>query len=94
MDFGQIKLHSDARYSARFNTWGRDNNPGYYRQKVVLINASIALAAHEDRWKVTLYGQNLTNRDVMSGAISAGATPIQQFYQPPREFGVDFAVKF
>lgn len=92
--FGEIKLHSDARYSARFNTWGRSNLPGYYRDEVVLLNASIAVAGQDDRWKVTLYGSNLTDQDVISGATNAGATPITQFYQPPREFGVDFAIKF
>ncbi|MEW4467553.1 TonB-dependent receptor [Parasphingorhabdus sp. JC815] len=92
--FGQVKLHSDARYSARFNTWGRDNDPGYYRKEVVMLNASIAVAGHDDKWKLTFYGSNLTDQDVISGAISAGATPVQQFYQPPREFGVDLAFKF
>ncbi|WP_176473392.1 TonB-dependent receptor [Sphingopyxis sp. GW247-27LB] len=94
MSFGEIKLHSDARYSSRFNTWGRDNDPGYYRKEVVLLNASVAVAGEDDKWKVTLYGSNLTDQKVISGAISAGATPIQQFYQPPREFGVDVAFKF
>jgi iron complex outermembrane receptor protein len=91
---GRIKLHGDARYSARFNTWGRSNDPGYYRDEVVLLNASIGLAADNDRWSVTLYGKNLTDQDVISGAISTGATPIQQYYQPPREFGIDLGFKF
>src|SRR3546814_16893717 len=79
--FGEIKLHGDARYSSRFNTWGRDNDPGYYRKEVVLVNASIAVAGEDDKWKVTLYGSNLTDQEVISGAISAGATPLQQFYR-------------
>lgn len=94
VSFGEVKLHSDARYSSRFNTWGRSNNPGYYRNEVVLLNASIAVAGEDERWKVTVYGSNLTDQKVISGATNAGATPISQFYQPPREFGVDFAVKF
>lgn len=92
--FGEVKLHSDARYSSRFNTWGRSNNPGYYRNEVVLLNASIAVAGEDDRWKVTVYGSNLTDQKVISGATNAGASPISQFYQPPREFGVDVAFKF
>src|SRR3546814_8376317 len=83
----------DGRYSSRFNTWGRDNDPGYYRKEVMLVNASIAVAGFDDAWKVTVYGSNLTNQKVISGAISAGATPIQQYYQPPREFGVDVAFR-
>ncbi|WP_260582934.1 TonB-dependent receptor [Sphingopyxis sp. PET50] len=94
VSFGEIKLHGDARYSARFNTWGRSNADGYYRNEVVLLNASIALAGEEDRWKVTLYGSNLTDQEVISGATNAGATPISQYYQPPREFGVDLSFKF
>jgi iron complex outermembrane receptor protein len=92
--FGEVKLHSDARYSSRFNTWGRSNNPGYYRDEVVLVNASVAVAGEDDKWKVTLYGTNLTDQEVISGATNAGATPISQFYQAPREFGVDLAFKF
>lgn len=94
VSFGEVKLHGDARYSSRFNTWGRSNLPGYYRDEVVLLNASIAVAGEEDRWKVTLYGTNLTDQEVISGATNAGATPISQFYQAPREFGVDFSFKF
>lgn len=94
LSFGEVKLHSDARYSSRFNTWGRNNLPAYYRDEVVLLNASIAVAGAEEAWKVTLYGTNLTDQEVISGAINAGATPISQFYQAPREFGVDLSFKF
>lgn len=94
VSIGEIKLHSDARYSSRFNTWGRSNVAGYYRDEVVLLNASIALAGNDDRWKVTVYGQNLTDQEVISGATNAGATPISQFYQAPREFGIDLSFKF
>src|SRR3546814_20254598 len=76
--FGEIKLHGDARYSSRFNTWGRDNDPGYYRKEVVLVNASIALAGEGDQWTVTLDGSNMTDQEGISGAISAGATATPQ----------------
>lgn len=92
--FGEVKLHGDARYTSRYNTWGRSNNPGYFRDEVVLMNASIAFAGQDEQWKITAYGTNLTNKKVISGATNAGNTPISQFYQAPREFGVDFSVKF
>lgn len=92
--FGSVSLHGDARYSARYNTWGRSNSPFYYRDEVVLVNANIAVAGHEDRWKISVYGQNLTNQTVMSGAVANGTAPILQFFQPPREFGVDLSFKF
>ena len=92
--FGVVGLHGDARYTSRYNTWGRSNNIAYYRDEVVLVNGHISLETSDDRWSVSLYGRNLTNQKVMSGAISAGATPIQQYYQPPREFGVDLTARF
>ncbi len=94
LGFAELGLHGDARYTPRYNTWGRSLDPGYYRDEVVLLNANISLAGEENRWKITFYGQNLTDAEVMSGATSAGATPISQFYQPPREFGIDFSVSF
>src|SRR3546814_19993108 len=87
-------LFPSPRLFRAFTTWGLDKYPCYYRKEVVLGSASIALAGEGDKGKVTLYGSNLTDQEVISGAISAGATPIQQFYQPPREFGVDVAFKF
>lgn len=94
VSFGKVKLHGDARYSSRFNTWGRNNSAGYYRDAVVMVNASIAVGADDDSWKVTGYVTNLTNRKVISGAINTGATPISQFYQAPREFGIELGYKF
>lgn len=91
---GAFGIHADARYADRYNTWGRSNDPAYYRGEVVLLNAHLSLESPGETWAVSIYGRNLTNRKVMSGAISAGATPIQQFYQPPREFGVDLTARF
>lgn len=91
---GVVSVHGDARYTSRYNTWGRSNNVAYYRDAVVLMNGHIALETTDERWSVSVYGRNLTNRKVMSGAVSAGATPIQQYYQAPREFGVDLTARF
>lgn len=92
--FGAVGLHGDARYTSRYNTWGRSNNVAYYRDEVVLLNGHISIEPSNERWSVSLYGRNLTNQKVMSGAVSAGATPIQQYYQAPREFGVDLTARF
>ena len=83
-----------VRYTSRYNTWGRSNDPAYYRDEVVLLNANAGLTSSDERWSLGVYGRNLTNEKVMSGAVSAGATPIQQFYQAPREFGVDLTARF
>lgn len=92
---GDVKFHADARYTSRYNTWGRSNDPFYYRDAVTLVNANIALVAKDERWSIDGYVRNLTNKDVMSGAVNpGGGNPIQQFYQAPREWGVELSAKF
>ncbi len=95
ISLGDLKFHADARYTPRYNTWGRSNIEAYYRQEVVLVNASLALVGEGERWSLTGYVKNLTNKTVMSGAVSpGGGNPVQQFFQPPREFGVEATFKF
>jgi iron complex outermembrane receptor protein len=91
---GVVELHGDARYTSRYNTWGRSNDPSFYRDDVVLLNASASLTGANDHWGLTVYGRNLTDRNVISGALQTGASPILQFYQPPREFGVEISTRF
>ncbi len=95
ISLGELRFHIDARYSPRYNTWGRSNIDAYYRKEVVLMNASLALVGESDKWSLTGYVKNLTNQTVMSGAVSpGGGNPVQQFFQPPREVGVEASFKF
>lgn len=95
ISLGEIKFHIDGRYTPRYNTWGRSNIEAYYRKEVVLMNASLALVAADEQWSLTGYVKNLTNQTIMSGAISpGGGNPVQQFFQAPREVGVEASFKF
>jgi iron complex outermembrane receptor protein len=87
--FGTIGLHGDLRYTDKYNTWGRSNDPGFYRDSVTLFNAHVSFTDCNERYKITVYGKNLTDEEVMSGAVATGANPITQFYQPPREAGIE-----
>lgn len=91
---GELRFNGDARYTDEYNTWGRSNNPAFYRDSVVLLNASLALVDHDGAWELRVFGRNLTDEEVLSGAIAAGSNPIVQFYQPPRELGVELAFNF
>jgi len=95
ISLGEIAFHADARYTPRYNTWGRSNLDGYYRDKALLANASVTLSDDDEVWSLTAYVRNLTNKTVMSGAVApGGGGPIQQFYMAPREFGVEAGIKF
>ncbi|MEZ5557833.1 MAG: TonB-dependent receptor [Pseudomonadales bacterium] len=91
---GFVKVHGDVRYTDDYNTWGRDNDPGFVRDSVALINGHVAYEDADQRYQVMLYGRNLTDKEVMSGAIRTGVNPLIQYYQPPREFGLELTVNF
>jgi len=91
---GEIKAHIDFRYTDKYNTWGRSNDLAYYRGSVILVNGHVALAGQDDRWQLMAYGRNLTDQDVISGSSRAGTSPIIQYYQPPREFGLELTFQF
>ena len=94
LSFADLRTHVDFRYTDEYNTWGRSNDPAFYRDSVILVNGSVTLAAKDDQWRLVAYGRNLTNQDVISGSAKAGTAPIIQYYQAPREFGVEVSFKF
>ncbi|MEZ6002230.1 TonB-dependent receptor [Hyphomonas sp.] len=94
LSFADLRTHVDFRYTDEYNTWGRSNDPAFYRDSVILVNGSVTLAAKDDQWRLVAYGRNLTDQDVISGSAKAGTAPIIQYYQPPREFGVEVSFKF
>ena len=60
-----------------------------------LVSLSLGLVGASGTWSLTGYVRNLTNQTVMSGAVSpGGGNPVQQYFQPPREFGVEASFKF
>ncbi|WP_116367310.1 TonB-dependent receptor [Parahaliea mediterranea] len=91
---GIFSLHGDVRYTDRYNTWGRALDDAFYRDEVALVNANISYTDTDERYKLTVYGKNLTDEEVISGAVVTGANPITQFYQPPRELGVELIINF
>lgn len=86
---GTVALHADLRYTDKYNTWGRSLDPGFYRDSVTLVNAHVSFSDRDERYRITLYGKNLTDEEVMSGAVVTGTNPITQFYQPQREAGIE-----
>ena len=94
LSMGTLSLHGDWRYTDKYNTWGRSNDKDFYRDAVTLFNAHITFTDSNERYGISLFGRNLTDEEVMSGAVATGANPITQFYQPPREVGVELTYNF
>jgi iron complex outermembrane receptor protein len=84
---GYLTFHLDARYTDRYNTWGRDNADVYYRDEVTLLNGFIEYSPADERYRISVYGRNLTDETIKSGTVAV-LFPLT-YYQPPREFGVE-----
>ena len=90
--WGSLSLHLDARYNDRYNTWGTSNADVFYRPKTWISNASLTFMDVEERYSLSVYGRNLSDKEVIVSALSIlGA---KAFYEPPRQFGVELDVKF
>ena len=90
--WGSLSLHLDARYNDRYNTLGTSNADVFYRPKTWISNASLTFMDVEERYSLSVYGRNLSDKEVIVSALSIlGA---KAFYEPPRQFGVELDVKF
>ncbi|MFV0275853.1 MAG: TonB-dependent receptor, partial [Parahaliea sp.] len=95
LSVGVLSFHADVRYTDEYDTWGRAPEVKYYyREEVALVNAHVSFSDSDEHYKLTVYGKNLTDEEVISGAVSTGTNPVTQFYQPPREVGVEFIYNF
>lgn len=85
-------MHIDEAYATSLWT-ADDNNPISYRAPQALLNAAIRFSAADDRYSVSIWGRNLTDRIVTKVGVTA--YPLFSLWNPtpPRSFGVTLAVK-
>jgi iron complex outermembrane receptor protein len=91
-NFGALSFHLDEAYATSMWT-ADDNNPISYRSPEALLNAAIAFSAAEDRYSLSIWGRNLTDRIVTEAGVTA--YPLFSLWNPtpPRTFGLTFAAK-
>ena len=63
-----LMLAANGNYSSRYST-NLTNLPGFFQPAYAKINASVALHDNDDRWEVSLVGNNLANK-ITSGSCS------------------------
>ncbi len=73
-----------------FDFLPQQHQPGYW-----MLDASLTFAAAESRYSIGLFGQNLTDRTVISNTIVVPfSTFVVGVLRPPRTLGVRAAVRF
>ncbi|WP_067682663.1 TonB-dependent receptor [Tsuneonella dongtanensis] len=89
MGGGEIFFGADAAYEADSFALV-SNTPGSLVEPGVRIDARAGWKAADDRWSVTVWGKNLTDREYFRATTSVN----QVYPAPPLTFGVDVGFKF
>jgi iron complex outermembrane receptor protein len=64
------------------------------RQSNTVVDGSLSLELPDGRWRVSLWGKNLTDELVINNTFGVGNLLASRVYQPPREIGVDLSLTF
>jgi iron complex outermembrane receptor protein len=84
---GALNFHIDEAYTT--SLWTADDNaPISYRSPAALLNAAIKFSAADDRYSMSIWGRNLTDRIVTEDGVTA--YPLFSLWNPtpPRTFGL------
>ena len=90
---GSLSSRVDVSYSSDYET-DVTNDAFAHRPAATLVDADVTLESNSGRYRITLYGENLTDRRFIANGISAGG--LFAFNQPnrPRVYGVKLAVNY
>ena len=86
---GELTADVNALYNDGFYT---EVDEGRRQDNYVLVNASLGWVAPDERYSVSVWGKNLTDKAVLlsnDGAVHGTAVS----YQPPRTYGVTLGAK-
>jgi iron complex outermembrane receptor protein len=102
-------LNGNISFISDVNTGGvTDNNPQTVQDGYALISARFSINTPDDRWKISVFGDNLTNKgycstqfyQVLDGALGLrngkfpGSTGVRCYLGNPRTYGVSASVQF
>jgi iron complex outermembrane receptor protein len=89
---GEIRTHFQTLTLTGLEFLQQELQHGYWTTDV-----SLGYEAAHDRWRLTAYVNNVSDRDVTDGAFPhplAGAALIAATLRPPRTYGARFSVRF
>lgn len=98
-DAGSLILHADLSYKSDqyFSAFNGDKFPEslQYADGFVEVNARVAYRDARQRFEIGLWGKNLTDNDVPTGAgTDQGTLTFFTTVPYPRRFGIDLSAKF
>ena len=87
-----LQYRLDMRYQGGYNTYGRSNEDYYFRPATAKVNGSVTWVWGQDGNSISVFGKNLTDRQVITQAIVA-LYPVMKF-DAPRMFGIELKLNF
>lgn len=90
---GKLAFVADYNYRSSYNV--TDLNYPFARQKGLgLLSGSVTWRDADDRYSVSLFGRNLTDKYYIDGGDAVGGLTTYVSEGPPREWGVSVGFKF
>lgn len=96
-DFGRVTFNTNVVYMDDIYTSGGTLNrisDVQVRPENTLLDATISLESPDSRWRVALWGKNLTDELVINNTFGLGALGNLRIYAPPRTYGLDLTLRF
>lgn len=92
---GSVVSNAQVYYNSGYSQ-DATHHPNTHQGSYALFDASLAYQAPSDRWSLTAYAQNITDKAIMTGAITPStlAAPAAPFLQAPRTYGVRLNLKY
>ncbi|WP_317931951.1 TonB-dependent receptor [Halioxenophilus sp. WMMB6] len=95
VSFGNFNFHGGATFTDRYLTTSLKDEDVFYRDALTVYNARITFSDPEEKYKVALYGKNLSDEHEKLNAFELGTNFMQAgSYMPPRSYGVEFTYSF
>lgn len=86
-----IFARASAMYKSRYYQQVT-NDPDGLSGNYVLVDASLGWESDDSRYRVTLWGKNLTDKTYVNGLIPVAGIFTQRFWSEPRTFGITLKV--
>jgi iron complex outermembrane receptor protein len=96
-DFGTFSVNANAVYMDDVYTSGGTINRTsniQVRDENTLIDATLALESLDGKWRVALWGKNLTDELIINNTFGLGSLGNLRVYSAPRTWGLDVGVNF
>ncbi len=96
-DFGRVTFNTNIVYMDDIYTSGGTLNrisDVQVRPANTLLDATLSLEAPDSKWRVALWGKNLTDEVIINNTFGLGALGNLRIYAPPRTYGLDIGFRF